>query len=279
LAYPAAFTDYEHVLMAICDAETRPKVIDLLGDILFGIGGEIGDDADSSRLAKMKEATTADFAAASGKDGHFNTFLSRGRDAMAPDAAGDTLDAFKGTGIIVVGAAVYSPVMPPTAADGQTPPKTDAAFYEVELTRYSEQGQGLCLVAPGDKDFVFPNSCSSYAELATSTITTADIPGHGGYGDAVEGPWSYLSLEGQAFGFGGTSAASAQVAGAIALLRERDEKDDGDEQAMPLSPAMRRQQLIDEYVSRPVKGAGSSTDYDIGSGWGALSLSSLFEGA
>ena len=85
-------------------------------------------------------------------------------------------------------------------------------------SRYSQYGDGLDLVAPSDD--AQPSNPSADAgkgptsTLGTLSIATTDIAGIGGYNQDQ----SLYTLSTNEFGFGGTSAAAAQVAGVVALM-------------------------------------------------------------
>ena len=82
---------------------------------------------------------------------------------------------------------------------------------EGRRSRYSQYGPGLTLVAPSDD--VLPRPRNNGARRPPS-IATTDLKGIGGY---VQDQ-SHFTLSNNEFGFGGTSAAAAQVAGVVALM-------------------------------------------------------------
>jgi subtilisin family serine protease len=84
-------------------------------------------------------------------------------------------------------------------------------------SRYSQYGEGLTIVAPSDD--ALPLSHDEDARRPPS-IATTDLRGLGGY---IQDE-SYYTLSDNEFGFGGTSAAAAQVAGVVALMLEANDK-------------------------------------------------------
>jgi Subtilase family/PAP2 superfamily len=77
-------------------------------------------------------------------------------------------------------------------------------------SRYSQYGHGLTLSAPSD-DVLEPRDDP---RLGWLSIATTDVQGLGGYS---QGDGLFTSSTDE-FGFGGTSAAAAQVAGVVALM-------------------------------------------------------------
>jgi subtilisin family serine protease len=82
-------------------------------------------------------------------------------------------------------------------------------------SRYSQYGAGLTLVAPSDDVLPSPQEVENGARHPPS-IATTDLKGIGGYMQDQ----SHYTLSDNEFGFGGTSAAAAQVAGVVALMLE-----------------------------------------------------------
>jgi subtilisin family serine protease len=80
-------------------------------------------------------------------------------------------------------------------------------------SRYSQYGAGLTLVAPSDDVLPSPQEVENGARRPPS-IATTDLKGIGGYMQDQ----SHYTLSDNEFGFGGTSAAAAQVAGVVALM-------------------------------------------------------------
>jgi hypothetical protein len=112
-------------------------------------------------------------------------------------------DPFAGTGLIVVGAAKLSDPL-------------DKAS-ELVPARYSQFGAGLCCLAPSDRDeepWVKP---PTDGRMRYNYVPAPDILGHGGYS---ADPFALYSHHATEYGFGGTSAASAQAAGVIARVVE-----------------------------------------------------------
>lgn len=79
--------------------------------------------------------------------------------------------------------------------------------------RYSQYGDGLTLVAPSDDSLPSPDEIENGARRPQS-IATADLKGIGGYMQDR----SHYTLSDNEFGFGGTSAAAAQVTGVVSLM-------------------------------------------------------------
>lgn len=79
--------------------------------------------------------------------------------------------------------------------------------------RYSQYGDDLTLVAPSDDILPSPHEVENGARRPQS-IATADLRGIGGYMQDR----SHYTLSDNEFGFGGTSAAAAQVAGVVSLM-------------------------------------------------------------
>jgi subtilisin family serine protease len=80
-------------------------------------------------------------------------------------------------------------------------------------SRYSQYGNGLTLIAPSDDVLPSPREIENGAHRPRS-IATTDLQGIGGY---MQNHSNY-TLSDNEFGFGGTSAAAAQVAGVVALM-------------------------------------------------------------
>ena len=81
-------------------------------------------------------------------------------------------------------------------------------------SRYSQYGgDGLMLVAPSDDVLPSPRAADNGARRPPS-IATTDLKGIGGYMQDQNN----FTLSDNEFGFGGTSAAAAQVAGVVALM-------------------------------------------------------------
>ena len=79
-------------------------------------------------------------------------------------------------------------------------------------SRYSQYGNGLTVVAPSDD--VLPSPQEVNGAPRPPSIATTDLRGIGGYMQNQ----SNFTLSDNEFGFGGTSAAAAQVAGVVALM-------------------------------------------------------------
>jgi len=122
-------------------------------------------------------------------------------DAATALAAG--MDAFEETGIIVVGSAKLSD------------PRDSGS--ELVPADYSQYGPGLFCLAPSDRDEDPSARPPADGNIRYNYVPAPDILGHGGY--AAE-PSSLVSGHSEEYGFGGTSAASAQAAGVIARLIE-----------------------------------------------------------
>lgn len=84
---------------------------------------------------------------------------------------------------------------------------------EGRRSRYSQYGGGLSVVAPSDDVLPLPQQVENGARPPPS-IATTDLKGIGGY---MQDQSNY-TLSDNEFGFGGTSAAAAQVAGVVALM-------------------------------------------------------------
>jgi subtilisin family serine protease len=80
-------------------------------------------------------------------------------------------------------------------------------------SRYSQYGNGLTVVAPSDDVLPSPREVENGAWRPQS-IATTDLQGIGGYMQDRD----HYTLSDNEFGFGGTSAAAAQVAGVVALM-------------------------------------------------------------
>jgi hypothetical protein len=83
-------------------------------------------------------------------------------------------------------------------------------------SRYSQYGEGLTVVAPSDDVHPAQPVKSGAAEALPRSIATTDLVGIGGYMQDQ----SHYTLSDNEFGFGGTSAAGAQVTGVVALMLE-----------------------------------------------------------
>jgi subtilisin family serine protease len=86
-----------------------------------------------------------------------------------------------------------------------------ACNHKGERSRYSQYGEGLTVVAPSD-DVLPPHEKDNGPH--PPSIATTDLKGIGGY---MQDDSNY-TLSDNEFGFGGTSAAAAQVAGVVALV-------------------------------------------------------------
>jgi subtilisin family serine protease len=84
---------------------------------------------------------------------------------------------------------------------------------EGRRSRYSQYGEGLTIVAPSDDVLPSPQEIKDGARRPSS-IATTDLQGIGGYMQDQ----THYTLSDNEFGFGGTSAAAAQVAGVVALM-------------------------------------------------------------
>ncbi len=82
-----------------------------------------------------------------------------------------------------------------------------------QRSRYSQYGNGLTLVAPSDDVLASPQQAGNGTRRPPS-IATTDLKGIGGYMQDQ----SHFTLSDNEFGFGGTSAAAAQIAGIVALM-------------------------------------------------------------
>ena len=89
-------------------------------------------------------------------------------------------------------------------------------------SRYSQYGEHLTLVAPSDDDLPPKTEAqeggppSDRDRRRSAAIATTDSVGPAGFEPADD----FYTLSDNAYGFGGTSAASAQVAGVVALMLE-----------------------------------------------------------
>ena len=130
-----------------------------------------------------------------------------------------TADAFEGTGIIVVGAGTVDlEEVTASGSDAITLATTDGtALADVTLrpARYSQSGPGLCLLAPSDDEPLPRKACASMDAQRPRGIGTTDVVGYAGFADDPSASFSHGLQPG---GFGGTSAASAQVTALLAYL-------------------------------------------------------------
>jgi hypothetical protein len=115
----------------------------------------------------------------------------------------DMADPFFGSGIVNVGAAEEND-------DGDDP--------KFVVAPYSATGPGVTLVAPSFGQLHGHQQCEAPELSRKRPVPAPDILGHGGYADDPDALWS--GGKGSTFGFGGTSAASAQVAGIAARVAE-----------------------------------------------------------
>ncbi|MEO1380351.1 MAG: S8 family serine peptidase, partial [Pseudomonadota bacterium] len=162
---------------------------------------------------------------ANGREQVRNMLKSIGRDVTVADlekisaafeANADTLDPnakdpFVGTGIIVVGSAKLS--------DPENPES------KLKPAAYSQFGPGLFCLCPSDRDEDPGMEPDPYDEVPKFNYVPApDIYGHGGYASSPE---QLASHQGADYGFGGTSAATAQAAGVLArMIEARKAKDE-----------------------------------------------------
>ncbi|MEO1789709.1 MAG: S8 family serine peptidase [Pseudomonadota bacterium] len=124
-------------------------------------------------------------------------------DKALATGAGAGVDKFKGSGVIVVGSAKLD--------------KATDKGSALKPTKYSQSGPGLCFLCPSDRDEDPGAKPDPEAGLKFNYVPAPDILGHGGY---AEDPGSLASHQGANYGFGGTSAASAQATGVIARMIE-----------------------------------------------------------
>ena len=169
---------------------------------------------------------------------------------------GDLTDPFAGTGIIVVGAGYLEKL-------DTTEPEQSS---KLKVCGYSQGGSGICLIAPSDGDGPrsYPDrpadECGSYEATRSWAVPTADILGPGGYADD---PRRFYCHQDQRRGFGGTSAAAAHVAGAIArMMWSSDEAPDPVELRQTLIGLVGPVADIEQKYNQP----------DLRAGWGQLSL-------
>ncbi|MEM6275350.1 MAG: S8 family serine peptidase [Pseudomonadota bacterium] len=218
LAYPAGAGDYEDTVRVLTDPQRQADVLEVLNRLARRLGGRI----DQYELQRQLYAFVAE---------HVAPLKSR----IAQSGSSTDYDPFADTGIVVVGAAA---------------PNADGTFRP---TAYSQHGPGLCVLAPSASEGPRPMRCGMEGG-GTNPVYTADILGPGGF---ASDPTATVSHEGQRTGFGGTSAAAAQVAGALALIASVDG---------PATPADRRRRLRD---------LATGESYSNETGYGALNLESL----
>jgi hypothetical protein len=128
-------------------------------------------------------------------------------------------DPFVDTGLIVVGSAKLSDPLKKTS--------------KLVPARYSQHGPGLCCLAPSDRDEDPREKPPTDGRVRYNYVPAPDILGPGGY---ATDPFALYSHHATEYGFGGTSAASAQATGIIARVVEarRDRKEGVD------GPAVRK---------------------------------------
>ena len=178
------------VLQAIANEDTRPLVLSTLEALLRQFNATIAADMFTDLNDLVSQASG---------------LLAQRVTQQETDA---DPDAFAGTGIVVVGACSLD--------------ETGALIK----TAYSQSGPGLCVLGPSDSDHNPPWRCATSqvpaADFASAQdsrpVRTLDILGPGGFADD---PLANSSHAGQETGFGGTSAAAAQIAGAIAIIASR----------------------------------------------------------
>ncbi|WP_159441640.1 S8 family serine peptidase [Roseivivax lentus] len=194
LAYPGNPDDYAAIFELLKHPEGRDFVYDLLLEMI--------DSYNMSFSRDMRFETRQ----------AFDAFRE---DALEPQplytrSPDDDGDPFEQTGIIVVGAANYE------GAPDLDPDNLDRSTHI--CAGYSQYGPGLCVLAPSDRDTDPPYRCDTADGAGSVPVPTADIRGPGGF---AADPLADYSHAGQKYGFGGTSAAAAQVGGVISLLAER----------------------------------------------------------
>jgi hypothetical protein len=121
----------------------------------------------------------------------------------AAEVLADGEDPFVDTGLIVVGAAKLSDPLKKTSA--------------LVPARFSQHGPGLCCLAPSDRDEEPWEKPPTDGKVRYNYVPAPDIFGPGGY---ATDPMALHSHHATEYGFGGTSAASAQAAGMIARVVE-----------------------------------------------------------
>ena len=157
-------------------------------------------------------------------------------DLDSPDRLSELFDLELASVHAIFGAPPESNQRSPKESDQQTPQMRDQKILEDLISslrdpapiiwvgacndqgrrsRYSQYGDGLTLVAPSDEVLPSPQEVEDGARRPPS-IATTDLKGIGGYMQDQ----SHYTLSNNEFGFGGTSAAGAQVAGVVALMLE-----------------------------------------------------------
>ncbi|MEO1551503.1 MAG: S8 family serine peptidase, partial [Pseudomonadota bacterium] len=208
-AYPGAPKDYRQLAQALEHEVTRKLVREQMLGLLDESGAFEFTDAQKDEVM---------------------TFLASVRCSLKDVLSDDQTDPFAKTGLIVVGAADYS---------------DPGNRYPAKPTRYSNTGAGITLVAPGDGDDPkpLPQTCQE-ALARRTTIPTAEIAGPGGYASDAD---ALLSSSEELYGFGGTSAASALTAGAVARIWS---------EAMDSSPSQVRATLLSDDYTREIPDEG-----------------------
>jgi hypothetical protein len=232
LAHPADPIAYAKVKTILSEELGRALAIRYLEDIMFEpfdanlnriaeltLDGYNGDELPDEGSSYAKYITTA------------RSFTSEQHEALNewlesiallfPSIDDITLnpnaDHFDKTGIIVVGAGSVmlksDDRINLVTESGSAPNNTSV----LSPTLYSQTGGGLCLIAPSNGRANYDPACHSADQLRPRAIPTADVFGYAGFADD---PRALFSHVGQKDGFGGTSAAAAQVAAILAYLPE-----------------------------------------------------------
>ncbi|GFE48361.1 hypothetical protein So717_01140 [Roseobacter cerasinus] len=222
LAYPGAFEDYEPLLGLLGDEDGRSLVLQQLVEMMK----QFNRGTSSSVLEQPFESFLQQFDS-SGQELRVQGRNARrafrdGQEAQTVDA--DALDAFAGTGIVVVGASYHKDI----TQDAPAQKAAEVTHSGYRRSEYSQYGPGLCVLAPSDRDGQPATRCHRYGFTGlenalgahTVPVTTSDLPGPGGFSGSNTG----MTHAGQQVGFGGTSAAAAQVAGVLALLAAQSDE-------------------------------------------------------
>ena len=269
LSYPSDPADYGHVFRAIATEDGLTAALDML---FSGLSDDIDPDeikalksgyfapgttdllvpgirqlfesniwiAAQRGLAVQLDDALAQAAAASDEelDTADQAFENFGLASYALDrshAPQNAMDPFAGTGIINVGAAKVR----------------RGDLDQTERAAYSQSGWGVTLLAPSAAEYQPYERCSDELPIWHTSVPTADTFGAGGYSADQHQTHSH---DVQRFGFGGTSAASAIVAGLLARIAGED--------ATLRGPSLRNA-LLTQYTHANV------ADYDnAGSGYG-----------
>lgn len=220
LGYPGNPKDYSAVTKVLNDRIGRLLCVRMIENLLFKVDPGTPKDtrsSDEKGPTEFNKEIRRQMIALMGE-------LARNFSRTLWGMGSQPLDLFEGTGIIVVGAGTVP--LEVKKEEGKDPvllyegnPIGDPSLVPPILKRsnYSQFGPGLCLLAPSDMELPGYEDCTPIKGPRPLAVPTTDILGPGGFADS---PYRLYSSTAQREGFGGTSAAAAQVCAIMGFLEE-----------------------------------------------------------